>query len=95
MKTKNQTEQNLLELAVTKAANDDGASPKGPNKDIAVERKQAWSPVRSVAYSCESADDGRPHQAQSDLRCPRGSCFATAEHIQSSPDRREGRLRLA
>ena len=44
MKTKNQTEQNLLELAVTKAANDDGASPKGSNKDIAVERKQAWSP---------------------------------------------------
>ena len=45
MKTKNQTEQNLLELAVTQAANDDGTvSPKGSNKVIAAERKQAWSP---------------------------------------------------
>ena len=39
MKTKNQTEQNLLELAVTTAANDDGVSPKLANKETAVERR--------------------------------------------------------
>ena len=44
MKTKNQTEQKLLELAVTKAANDDGVSPKVANEESAVERKPAWSP---------------------------------------------------
>ena len=44
MKTKNQTEQKLLELAVTKAANDDGVSPEVANEESAVERKQAWSP---------------------------------------------------
>ena len=44
MKTKNQTEQKLLDLAVTKAANDDGVSPEVANEETAVERKQAWSP---------------------------------------------------
>jgi len=43
MKTKNQTEQALLELAVTKAANDETVSPKRAD-DIAAKRKQAWSP---------------------------------------------------
>ncbi len=44
MKTKNQTEQKLLELAATKSANDDGVSPELSNLESAVERKQAWSP---------------------------------------------------
>jgi hypothetical protein len=41
MKTKNQTEHDLLELAVAKAANEDGFSP--PRETGA--RKQAWSPL--------------------------------------------------
>jgi hypothetical protein len=45
MKTKNQTEQNLLELAVTKAANEDGISPASAREIIAPVRKQAWSPL--------------------------------------------------
>jgi len=64
MKTKNQTEQNLLELAVTKAANDDGASPKGAGKDIAVERKQAWSPFevwRTRVRVPMTADRAKPN----------------------------------
>jgi hypothetical protein len=44
MKTKNQTEQqHLLELAVAKAANEDGISP--PSRDTAASRDQAWSPL--------------------------------------------------
>jgi hypothetical protein len=44
MKTKNQTEHTLLELAVATAANEDGISP-GKSRDAAEEsRKPAWSP---------------------------------------------------
>jgi hypothetical protein len=48
MKTKNQTEHALLELAVATAANEDGISP-GKARDVADESrkstpKQAWSP---------------------------------------------------
>jgi len=48
MKTKNQTEHDLLELAVAKAANEDGISP--PSRDngrdsAASTRDQAWSPL--------------------------------------------------
>ena len=45
MKTKNQTEQNLLELAVAKAANEDGISPASAREVAAPARKQAWSPL--------------------------------------------------
>jgi hypothetical protein len=47
MKTKNQTEHDLLELAVAKAANEDGISPPGrDNRDNATSaRKQGWSPL--------------------------------------------------
>jgi hypothetical protein len=38
MKTKNQTEHHLLELATTNAANEDGLSPDAVPK-------QAWSPL--------------------------------------------------
>jgi hypothetical protein len=42
MKTKNQTEHSLLELAVAAAANEDGfTSPRETNPS----RKQAWSPL--------------------------------------------------
>ena len=44
MKTKNQTEQHLLELAVATAANEDGISPAA--RDVATPgRTQAWSPL--------------------------------------------------
>jgi hypothetical protein len=44
MKTKNQTEQNLLELAVNSAANEDGISPAPAREQSSAPRKQAWSP---------------------------------------------------
>jgi hypothetical protein len=45
MKTKNQTEQYLLELAVNSAANEDGISPANPLVTTPVARKEtAWSP---------------------------------------------------
>ena len=44
MKTKNQTEHSLLELAVAKAANEDGISP-ATARELSVGRKQPWSPL--------------------------------------------------
>jgi hypothetical protein len=44
MKTKNQTEQHLLELAVATAANEDGISPVA-RENVAPARKQGWSPL--------------------------------------------------
>jgi hypothetical protein len=44
MKTKNQTEQNLLELAVNTAANEDGISPANAREPATAPRKQGWSP---------------------------------------------------
>jgi len=61
MKTKNQTEQTLLELAVTKAANDELVSPKRA-EDSAARRKQAWSPFevwRTRVHMPLSADHGK------------------------------------
>jgi hypothetical protein len=43
MKTRNQTEHALLELAVAKAANEDGISP-GSSREANAQRK-AWSPL--------------------------------------------------
>jgi hypothetical protein len=43
MKTKNQTEHHLLELAETTAANEDGINPA--TRDATNARKQAWSPL--------------------------------------------------
>jgi hypothetical protein len=42
MKTKNQTEHALLELAAAKAANEDGF---GSGREANAVRKQAWSPL--------------------------------------------------
>jgi len=44
MKTKNQTEQHLLELAVATAANEDGIAPASPRENTAPAR-QVWSPL--------------------------------------------------
>ena len=44
MKTKNQTEHSLLELAITKAANEEGFSPVSV-REVSSGRKQAWSPL--------------------------------------------------
>jgi hypothetical protein len=44
MKTKNQTEHSLLELAVANAANEDGISPAG-TREANPPRKPAWSPL--------------------------------------------------
>jgi len=44
MKTKNQTEQSLLELAVTKAANEDGFSPPASREATQQDFSQTWSP---------------------------------------------------
>jgi hypothetical protein len=44
MKTKNQTEHHLLELAASTAANEDGISPAA-TRDAVSARKQPWSPL--------------------------------------------------
>ena len=44
MKTKNQTEQHLLELAVKSATNEDGFSATSAREQSATPLKQAWSP---------------------------------------------------
>jgi hypothetical protein len=45
MKTKNQSEQNLLDLGNSSAANEDGISPAASREVAApVAGKQAWSP---------------------------------------------------
>ena len=44
MKTKNQTEHSLLELSITKAANEDGISPV-TQREVSSGRKQSWSPL--------------------------------------------------
>jgi hypothetical protein len=45
MKTRNQTEHHLLELAASSAANEDGISP-APVREVSVPvRKQGWSPL--------------------------------------------------
>ena len=45
MKTKNQTEHHLLELAATKAANEDGISPATSREVTTPVRQQSWSPA--------------------------------------------------
>ncbi len=45
MKTKNQTEHHVLELAAAAAANEDGISPSNTREGSAPVRKEAWSPL--------------------------------------------------
>jgi hypothetical protein len=44
MKTKNQTERSLLELAINKAANEDGISPSA-KRETSSSRRPSWSPA--------------------------------------------------
>lgn len=44
MKTRNQTEQKLLEMAVNSAANEEGFTPAKAREPSAPPRKQGWSP---------------------------------------------------
>jgi hypothetical protein len=63
MKTKNQTEHTLLDLAVAKAANEDGISPA--NRETTSVRKQAWSPLEVWRTRVKtSAQNTRPDNAQ-------------------------------
>jgi hypothetical protein len=58
MKTKNQTEHHLLELATSTAANEDGLAPD-------VVRKQAWSPLEVWRTRVKSPPQNkRPDTAQ-------------------------------
>jgi hypothetical protein len=64
MKTKNQTEHSLLELAVAKAANEDGISP-GATRELSVGRKQPWSPLEVWRTRVKpSASNSRSEPAQ-------------------------------
>lgn len=57
MKTKNQTEQNLLELAVNSAANEDGFSPKD-SRDAALESGiHPWSPYEVWRTRMKTSSD--------------------------------------
>ena len=65
MKTKNQTEHSLLELAVAKAANEDGISPAAA-RELSVGRKQQWSPLevwRTRVKASSSTSRSEPAQA--------------------------------
>ena len=63
MKTKNQTEQPVLELAVSKAANDDAVAQQGSRGMSGSGHKQAWSPFevwRTRVKPHASYDRGEP-----------------------------------
>jgi hypothetical protein len=65
MKTKNQTEHHLLELATTNAANEDGISPDAARESTAAVRKQAWSPLEVWRTRVKApAQSNRPESAQ-------------------------------
>ena len=65
MKTKNQTEHRLLELATTNAANEDGISPAASRESSAAVRKQAWSPLEVWRTRVKvPAQSNRPETAQ-------------------------------
>jgi len=62
MKTNNQTEHDLLELSIAKAANEEGF---GSSRDVNTVRTQAWSPLevwRTRVKSVPPAATGKPAQ---------------------------------
>ena len=63
MKTKNQTEQSLLELAEKSAANEDGISPAVSRDVAAPAGKQAWSPYE--VWRTRVKTHSRPHPLDS------------------------------
>jgi hypothetical protein len=63
MKTKNQAEQTLLQLAIDKAANEDGIAPAAA-RDVTAVRKQAWSPLEVWRTRVKSSSHTRSEPAQ-------------------------------
>jgi hypothetical protein len=66
MKTKNQSEQDLLDLGTSNAANEDGISPPVSRDVAAPANKQAWSPyevwrTRVKMHSVPRPVDSVPH----------------------------------
>jgi hypothetical protein len=65
MKTKNQTEHHLLELAASSAANEDGISPPNSREAATPARKQSWSPLEVWRTRVKvAAQRSRPETAQ-------------------------------
>jgi hypothetical protein len=65
MKTKNQTEHHLLELAAASAANEDGISPPNSREAATPARKQSWSPLEVWRTRVKvPAPRGRPDSNQ-------------------------------
>jgi hypothetical protein len=63
MKTNNQTGHSLLELPITKAANDDAVSPAAAREVPQLVRKQGWNPKevwRTRVKARTSAPHGEP-----------------------------------
>jgi hypothetical protein len=63
MKTKNQSEQNLLDLGTANAANEDGISPPVSRETRDVEakaRSQAWSPYEVWSTRVRTLSRPRP-----------------------------------
>jgi hypothetical protein len=63
MKTKNQTEQHLLELAVATAANEDGISP-AERESVTPARNEAWSPLEVWRTRVKTPPINRTDSAQ-------------------------------
>jgi hypothetical protein len=61
VKTKNHTEHALLELAIAKAANEDGITPAS-TRETSSQRKQGWSPLEVWRTRVKPA----PHLPRSD-----------------------------
>jgi len=65
MKTNNQTEHHLLELAAATAANEDGISPASTREVSAPVRNQSWSPLEVWRTRVKvAAQRGRTETAQ-------------------------------
>ncbi|MEJ0085853.1 MAG: hypothetical protein WDO72_09230 [Pseudomonadota bacterium] len=63
MKTKNQSEQDLLDLGNSNAANEDGISPAVQREIATPVRKQAWSPYE--VWRTRVKTHSRPHPLDS------------------------------
>jgi hypothetical protein len=63
MKTKNQTEHSLLELAINKAANEDGFAP-GTTREVVSARKASWSPLEVWRTRVKTPAQQRTEPAQ-------------------------------
>ena len=62
MKTKNQTEHSLLEMAIAKAANEDGITPAKSRDNAAP--AQAWSPLEVWRTRVKTTSTSRTEPAQ-------------------------------